>query len=418
LTRAIIVLLHGIRDRAEWQNDIRPILETIEGIECRRCQYGRFDLLRFLAPGPWRHRPAKQVARFLATVRDATIARPAVAHDVPISVIAHSFGTYTLFRALQHPDCPPVHDIILCGSVLSRDADFHTLKRAGMITGNIINDHSYRDVWPTVAESVTWGYSASGTYGFSSTGVENRAHAIPHGGFLKPHFARTYWKPLFETPARVEPSPLASRTGVKTPGWFNVFLVPWQWIMLAILLFLAARLTIFLLSDDGQRTLHYYRAGNDSGIAWSAGAGTDSGYRNGAEKQAEITQSAGGKPDLLIQTCPGGRERDRNAVLNTVRKLRAPGNWGEIKYGTYKPADGETPLKFNRLVSVDIVAPNDDFDPSDPSRLAPGGGQYFSKLRTSIAALDTTPSDSIRRSSHGEASRYYVIFCSKRFFGL
>ena len=417
-TTAIVVLLHGIRDRAEWQNDVRPILESIEGIECRRCQYGRFDILRFLFPGPWRYRPAKQVARFLAKARDQTFTRPAVGQEIPVSVIAHSFGTFTLFQALQRDDCLPVHDIILCGSVLSRDADFESLKTAGMITGNIMNDHSYRDVWPTVAESVTWGYSASGTYGFSSPAVENRAHAIKHGEFLRPHFAETYWKPLLEHPARMTPSPLGSQPNVRVPHWFDLFLIPWRWILFAIALTLVAKLTIFLLSDDGRKTLHYYLAGNESGIKWSAGAGTASGYENEKEELAELARSGEGRPDLLIQTCPKGRKRDRNAVLKTVAKLRSDEYWGVIAMGTYKPGLGESNLKFDGLVAVDIMVPADDLVPSDQSRFAHGRGGYYARLKSSIDSLGTVPTNNLSRGAHREASRYYIIFCSQRFFGL
>jgi hypothetical protein len=44
--------MHGIRDFAYWQVDVRQALEA-RGFIVELTNYERFDLLRFLAPVPW-----------------------------------------------------------------------------------------------------------------------------------------------------------------------------------------------------------------------------------------------------------------------------------------------------------------------------------------------------------------------------
>jgi hypothetical protein len=44
----VIILIHGIRDRALWQNEIGSVLR--KEFEVEPANYGRFDIFRFLVP--------------------------------------------------------------------------------------------------------------------------------------------------------------------------------------------------------------------------------------------------------------------------------------------------------------------------------------------------------------------------------
>jgi hypothetical protein len=53
----VVILVHGIRDFALWQNSIRATLEK-SGFTVEATNYGRLNLLRFLFPMDWFQRYA------------------------------------------------------------------------------------------------------------------------------------------------------------------------------------------------------------------------------------------------------------------------------------------------------------------------------------------------------------------------
>ena len=74
-----VILIHGIRTTALWQNEIRKTLES-QSFKVQLTNYGRFDLLRFLCPGQFfRRRVLKDITQ---QVRDhrLTVRRPVLGH--------------------------------------------------------------------------------------------------------------------------------------------------------------------------------------------------------------------------------------------------------------------------------------------------------------------------------------------------
>ena len=85
----VVVLVHGIRTRALWQNAIQSTLRK-EGFVVQPTNHEHFDVLRFLFPSAFfRRRIVKEVERqirhTLAEIKAGTC-----------SLIAHSFGTYVV----------------------------------------------------------------------------------------------------------------------------------------------------------------------------------------------------------------------------------------------------------------------------------------------------------------------------------
>jgi hypothetical protein len=70
------------------------------------------------------------------------------------------------------------------------------LIEAGMV-GEVVNDCGWRDIWPLMAKSLSWHYGVAGVFGFHKVVPENRFHDLGHSDFLRPEFARTFWKPFF-----------------------------------------------------------------------------------------------------------------------------------------------------------------------------------------------------------------------------
>lgn len=181
----VVVLVHGIRTFADWQDDLRATLRE-HGFIVALTNYGRFNLLKFLLPVPFFRRQAiRQIERQLAQVFERY-------PDADISVIAHSFGTYVIAHLL---DKFAFNRVVFCGSVVRFDFDFGPL--LSKFNAPLLNEVGTKDAWPAVAHSVTWGYGYAGSYGFRTPTVEDRWHAgADHAFFLTREFCERYWVPF------------------------------------------------------------------------------------------------------------------------------------------------------------------------------------------------------------------------------
>ena len=185
----VVVLVHGIRDHALWQNQIGLKLSK-EGFKVERTNYGRLNLIEFLTPiGYFRRRAVGSVWKQIRMVRQ----KYGVAS---ISVIAHSFGTYVISRMMREEFDIKFNRVIFCGSVVKYDFPFEQVN--SRFCDPILNDVGTRDVWPAMAESVTLGYGSAGTYGFHRPLVLDRWHnGAGHNFFLKDdRFCEKFWIPF------------------------------------------------------------------------------------------------------------------------------------------------------------------------------------------------------------------------------
>jgi hypothetical protein len=202
----VVILVHGIRDFAGWQSVIREALKK-KGFTVELTNYMRLDLLRFLLPtGFFRRQIIDKVWNQIEYARKR---HP----DAVFSIIAHSFGTYVVAEILREKFTMQAERVIFCGSVLRYDFPFEQID--GRFKGEIINEVGTADPWPALAESVTTGYGAAGTFGFRRPGVRDRWHnRATHGYFLTAEFCEQFWIPELEGKDEVkgdikyEPAPL------------------------------------------------------------------------------------------------------------------------------------------------------------------------------------------------------------------
>lgn len=183
----VVVLVHGIRTHAGWAEMVRNRL--MEGGIARviPIRYGYFDVFRFLFPVLTRRAP---IARVLRELRD-------IRRDNPtsrISVVAHSFGTYAISKALEEREI--VFDrIIFCGSIVESNFRRNDYK-AQLGPDDILNDCGHNDVWPVLANALTFGFGPTGTVGFGSNGIRDRFHPFAHGDYFAAEFVDAYWVPF------------------------------------------------------------------------------------------------------------------------------------------------------------------------------------------------------------------------------
>ena len=147
-----------------------------------------------------------------------------------MSIIAHSFGTYALMRALKRTTLP-LERIGLCGSVLPtsfRKADVQNL----YADVQIVNECSANDPYPLLAKIGSWGYGPAGTWGLGTTGIRDRHHALGHSGYFKPDFVDKFWISFFRDGTVVDGPLDHHRPSI--PWWKSIAShVPVRWLWFA-----------------------------------------------------------------------------------------------------------------------------------------------------------------------------------------
>jgi hypothetical protein len=276
----VVVLMHGIRDFAEWQSVIRHALESA-GFTVEPTNYMRLDVVRFLVPvGFFRN---QVIQKIWGQIEDIRVIHP----GAPISFIAHSFGTYILAEILRRQFSFRAHRVILCGSVVRFDFPFEQIK--DRFISPIVNEVGTRDVWPAMAESCTSGYGSAGTYGFRRPRVRDRWHnGKTHSAFLTSEFCQRFWVPFLQSGKIVEGDIPPER-----PVWWirllSVFRIKY---LVLLLLAIAAGLAIFRSSPaEGtwgikvlcgpliEQDAHFSRGKHQSDFVWR---------RDGAKGQLEM----------------------------------------------------------------------------------------------------------------------------------
>jgi hypothetical protein len=184
--KQIVVLIHGILSHAVWQERLVHLLSEAE-IDAYAIGFGYLDLLKFWSPFFTRKSSINRVLRELRALR--------VKHPTAdISVVAHSYGTHVVSRILDEETDIRIHRLQLCGSILPQT--YRWDKALSRITGTVINDVGTRDIWPVIATLVSWGYGASGTFGFKTISVTDRFHRCGHNDFFTDEHVKKYWLPF------------------------------------------------------------------------------------------------------------------------------------------------------------------------------------------------------------------------------
>src|SRR3954452_14092628 len=91
----LVILVHGIRDIARWQDEIKQTLRA-DGFVVESTSYGRMNLIEFLLPLSYFRNRAKLAV--WTQIQHAKLLHPQAS---TVSVIAHSFGTYVIAQIIQ-----------------------------------------------------------------------------------------------------------------------------------------------------------------------------------------------------------------------------------------------------------------------------------------------------------------------------
>ena len=225
----IVVLVHGIRDFALWQSEIRASLRQA-GLKVVLTSYGRLDLISFLLPIPlFRNLVVEKIRTQVRTIR---LQNP----DARISIIAHSFGTYIMSRIMAEDFDISFFRVVFCGGVFSQRISFEQF--SNRFQPPILNEVGSQDFWPAIADSITWGFGSSGTFGDRLPLFEDRLHnEAGHSYFLRRDFCDEFWVPFLQEGRIVsgEDSPTEPHSLVT---FFSVFKIKYGLMVLLIVVLL------------------------------------------------------------------------------------------------------------------------------------------------------------------------------------
>ncbi|UCV28410.1 alpha/beta hydrolase [Ferribacterium limneticum] len=181
----IVILIHGIRTNAAWQERVAQELSQTSNIKVFPVGYGYFDAIRFWFPFYFRNKPIERVLREIRGIVAAN-------RTAKIAVVAHSFGTYIVSRILAEQPDIIINRLLLCGSIINDEYRWDLLPK---IPPSVLNDVGTDDLWPVAAKVSTWGFGSSGTFGFKTYNVQDRFHKLGHSDFFSLNHIRQYWLP-------------------------------------------------------------------------------------------------------------------------------------------------------------------------------------------------------------------------------
>jgi hypothetical protein len=205
-----VILVHGIREYGEWYREIGPHLEAKE-LTVHEIQYKYATIFNLLIP--WLGRQERY-----AEVKDKLESAFREWPDDEISVIAFSFGTYLVTRAiLANPEVIHPAHLILSGAIASRDLPWAKLCDA-VGSGEVLNECGVEDPWPIVAEAFSVGYGFVGTRGVGHPRVKDRYHLAKHSTIydVQGQPIAKEWARIIACNARP-----TSSSRARSPRWFG-----------------------------------------------------------------------------------------------------------------------------------------------------------------------------------------------------
>jgi pimeloyl-ACP methyl ester carboxylesterase len=195
--KGLVVPIHGIRTHADWISNI-TLLASTSGWAVAPFYYGYQDVF-VLGDNKEKDRIVEMLREWLSSIR--------LHWDGPISIIAHSFGTYITARYLLAAKdvAPEIDAIIFCGSIVRANFDWDSILDSASV-GVVLNTISEADEYvkfmpeggmPLLARDTLFG--KSGNIGFESKHPRLRqisSKLLAHNNIFKPDVILGQWLPF------------------------------------------------------------------------------------------------------------------------------------------------------------------------------------------------------------------------------
>ncbi|MDF0676589.1 MAG: PAN domain-containing protein [Nitrospira sp.] len=192
-----VISLHGIRTTGAWQKELNDTLEEHHLLHSP-FDYGYLKLAMFLNP----RRRDREIDKF----RDWVTNYISTEHQPP-SVIAHSFGTYIVAKALLKYEELKLDRLILCGSILEKNYPWAKIVERGQVRG-VLNESGSKDVWVKLVAWIVKDAGPSGVEGFSDKvdGIVADIHrdGFKHSDYFYSLHVQNVWIPFLKGTALTE----------------------------------------------------------------------------------------------------------------------------------------------------------------------------------------------------------------------
>lgn len=191
----VLLSIHGVESDGKWQDEIDRSFQGIAGLAHDKYKYGRFPFYETAFAGP-REAEIVAFAKKWDEVYQETGEAP--------SVIAHSFGTYIVCRAMIQFPVVSFDRIILCGSILDCDFEWPEMIAGGRVQA-VLNETAGDD--SIVAKfryaalrSLITGSGPSGLDGFNRKTPMLEQRHYPNfrhsDAFVLRSHAERFWRPF------------------------------------------------------------------------------------------------------------------------------------------------------------------------------------------------------------------------------
>lgn len=190
--RKVVVSVHGIESHGIWEMELAPLISE-QGWMYYPLHYGIFRAYQFLLP----FERNKKVEWFRETYNKEIRNR---CRDVWPSVIAHSFGTYIVTKALETYDGIKLDKLVLCGSIVRQDFDWEKLFRRKQLT-KVRNDYGRKDFWAGISQFAAPGTGPSGREGFAKKHerlLDEEFEEYGHGSVFGYDHYEKHWIPFLK----------------------------------------------------------------------------------------------------------------------------------------------------------------------------------------------------------------------------
>ena len=199
-SKIIVCSLHGIRTRGKWQKDLNQAMFAA-GLDYRPLDYGFFRAVRLLWPPARR----KQVDWFREQYELILLSDP---NAVP-SVIAHSFGTYLVARALEIIPEIRLGELILCGSIVRKDFPWTKFIHQDGRVRRVLNQCGLRDIWSGTVRWFIEDAGPSGAKGFDDEAngcvIQQKNPEFRHSDYFYSLNYKNNWIPFLKGTSLTSP---------------------------------------------------------------------------------------------------------------------------------------------------------------------------------------------------------------------
>lgn len=200
----VVISLHGIKTRGKWQKELAPVLADAGFIPVL-LDYGNFLALQLLLPWSRRRKIDWFRDEYQRVCVERGVTRP--------SIVAHSFGTYLVARAMQIYETVEFDRVILCGAIVHRDYRWTDRFRKGQLHA-VLNDFGRMDFWAGIVAWVVSDAGQSGRKGFTDLadgGVSEVDHPeFRHGDYFFLGNYEKSWIPFLRGEPQKRIAPVAS----------------------------------------------------------------------------------------------------------------------------------------------------------------------------------------------------------------